>query len=103
MISGKNIIVVGLQPWDIGIGSNCKNIAIEFAKTNRVLYVNPPLDTNTKKKGGAATEKRLSISDSGESLVKVGENIWNLYPDITLQSINWLPDGFVFDLFNKRN
>jgi hypothetical protein len=39
-MNGMDIIVTGLQPWDVEIGSNCKNIAIEFAKNNRVLYVN---------------------------------------------------------------
>ena len=43
MIKGKDIIVVGIQAWDIEIGSNCKNIALEFSKNNRVLYVNPPM------------------------------------------------------------
>jgi len=43
-MKNRDIIVVGIQPWDIEIGSNCKNIALEFAKTNRVLYVNSPLD-----------------------------------------------------------
>lgn len=48
MIINRDIIVVGQQPWDVEIGSNCKNIAIEFAKHNRVLYVNSPLDRITK-------------------------------------------------------
>jgi len=30
MIKNRDIVIVGLQPWDIEIGSNCKNIAIEF-------------------------------------------------------------------------
>ena len=37
MIKGRDIIVVGVQPWDIEIGSNCKNIAHEFSKHNRVF------------------------------------------------------------------
>ena len=55
MINNRDIIVVGLQPWDSEIGSNCKNIAIEFAKQNRVLYVNHPFDRITllKKKQGS--------------------------------------------------
>ena len=37
MIKGKDIIVVGIQAWDIEIGSNCKNIALEFSQNNRVI------------------------------------------------------------------
>ena len=44
MVEQRNIVITGIQPWDIEIGSNCKNIAREFAKTHRVLYVNSPID-----------------------------------------------------------
>lgn len=43
----KDIIIVGQQAWDTDIGSNCKNIALEMSKNNRVLYVNSPLDRIT--------------------------------------------------------
>ena len=46
-IINRDIIVVGLQPWDTSIGSNCKDVALEFSKQNRVLYVNYPLDRIT--------------------------------------------------------
>jgi len=42
-VKDRDIVVVGLQPWDLPIGSNCKNIALEFSKHNRVLYVNAPI------------------------------------------------------------
>ena len=44
MINGRDILVMGIQAWDIEIGSNCKNIASQMAKNNRVLYINPPMD-----------------------------------------------------------
>lgn len=44
MITGRDFIITGLQPWDIAIGSNAKDIAREIAKNNRVLYVNTPVD-----------------------------------------------------------
>lgn len=48
MLRGKDIIIVGQQPWDTEIGSNCKDIALELSKYNRVLYVNSPLDRISK-------------------------------------------------------
>jgi hypothetical protein len=39
-----DIVITGQQAWDVEIGSNCKNIALEFSKQHRVLYVNSPLD-----------------------------------------------------------
>jgi len=105
MIRGKDIVVVGLQPWDIEIGSNCKDVAIEFSKNNRVLYVNPPLDMNTMllHRNRPAVKKRLNIRRTGDSLVEVAPNIWNLYPDRSIYSINWIPSHTVFNFINKRN
>ncbi len=47
-----DIIITGQQAWDVEIGSNCKNIALEFSKKNRVLYVNSPLDRISLMKNG---------------------------------------------------
>jgi teichuronic acid biosynthesis glycosyltransferase TuaH len=105
MIHNRDIVVVGLQPWDIPIGSNCKNIAIEFTKHNRVLYVNPPMDHNTRinQKQNPMVAKRLEILDSGNNLLKVGSNMWNLYPKRMIRSINWLPSTAVFRQLNRWN
>ncbi len=106
MIHGKDIVVVGLQPWDIEIGSNCKNIAIEFARHNRVLYVNPPVDrlTNIRDKHTSKNQKRRRIRRGLEAaLVKVADNIWNYYPPDLVESVNGLPDGALFDFFNRVN
>ena len=106
MIKGQDIIVVGIQAWDIEIGSNCKNIAMEFAKQNRVLYVNPPLDRATLKreKSTEKVQKRIKIKNGEETgLVQIAENLWNLYPKTLTESINWIPFHSIFKLLNKRN
>ena len=101
----KDIIVVGLQPWDIGIGSNCKNIAIDFAKKHRVLYVNSPIDTKTFLFGrnNPFIKKRLELLKSGNCLLQVDDNIWNLYPKSIINSINWIPGTRIFNYYNKIN
>jgi len=105
MIRNKDIVVVGLQPWDIKIGSNCKNIALELAKYNRVLYVNAPLDQITflRQRKEPAVAKRLEIRSSGKNLLPIGENMWNLYPKNIISSINWLRGEGLFNVLNKRN
>jgi glycosyltransferase involved in cell wall biosynthesis len=106
MIKGRDIVVFGIQPWDIPIGSNCKNIAQEFALNNRVLYINPPLDRRTRRKSKEKPEvmKRIEISSGAkEDLYLISENIWNLYPKNMIESINWLPSGLVFDWINISN
>ena len=106
MIKGRDIIIVGIQPWDIEIGSNCKNIAIEFAKDNRVLYVNPPLDriTRYKQKQKESIQKRIKISKGQQSDIEIiDENLWNLYPKTLIESINWVPNHQLYNILNKRN
>ncbi|MEM8845904.1 MAG: glycosyltransferase [Bacteroidota bacterium] len=106
MIKDRDIVVVGIQAWDIEIGSNCKNIALEFAKHNRVLYVNPPLDRATLKRerDSERIQKRLRIKNGEENgLVEVADNLWNLYPESMTESINWIPFHGLFKILNRRN
>jgi glycosyltransferase involved in cell wall biosynthesis len=106
LVTGRDIIVVGQQAWDTDIGSNCKNLAIEFSKHNRVLYVNSPLDTKTKLKNkqDPKIQKRIAvINGEKDGLEQVGENLWTYYPDQTIHSINWININSVFNFFNRVN
>ncbi|NOU45637.1 MAG: glycosyltransferase [Bacteroidales bacterium] len=106
MIKNRDFIVVGLQALDSRIGSNCINIAYEIARHNRVLYVNYPLDRLTKirEKADPLVIKRNRINKGLEpDLVQVTENMWNLYPKTTLESISQLPVNSLFDWFNRIN
>lgn len=106
MIKGQDIVVVGLQPWDISIGSNCKNIAMELAKNNRVLYVNPSLDRSTFFKGRNDSKVQFRIDvmkGRKDGLVRITENLWCLYPKQLIESINWIQFKGIHDLLNRRN
>lgn len=106
MITNRDIVIVGQQPWDTEIGSNCKNIAVEFSKNNRVLYVNAPLDriTKFKQKNDPKIQKRIQISKSGKNgLIEISPNLWNLFPDSIIESINWIGIQKIFEYFNWIN
>lgn len=106
MIKNKNIIIVGQQAWDIEIGCNSKDIAIEFSKHNRVLYVNAALDRVTKfrSKNDPKVQKRLNvIKGTEDGIVQIADNLYNLYPDCLVESINWVNSTKIFDWLNKRN
>ena len=93
MIKDQDIVIVGLQPWDIPIGSNCINIAKELSKHNRVLYVNPPLDRSTYIKGrnDERVKRRIEVvRGKKDGLTRVSENLWTLYPKQLAESINWI-------------
>ena len=104
-MENRNIVITGIQPWDIEIGSNCKNIAIELAKNNRVLYVNAPLDRSTLHAHPSDPKviKRVQvIRKERANLEKVSKNLWVYTPPVILESWNWLP-YFLFKAFNKGN
>ena len=63
MEKGMDIVIVGLSPWYIDIGSNCKSIARELSRYHRVLYMNMPLDNNTilQQKDDPEIRKHLDI------------------------------------------
>ena len=103
---GKNIVIVGQQPWDTELGSNCKDIALEFSKQNTVLYVNSPLDriSSLRYKNNPNIKRRKEvIAGKQNGLVQIGENIWNLYPDCLVESINWLDNTYLFSKINRIN
>lgn len=106
MISNRDFVVIGLQALDSRIGSNCINIAQEIARLNRVLYVNYPLDrfTRLRERKDPLIQKRIRVIQGQEpDLVQVSENMWNLNPRTTLESISQIPNDKLFDFLNRIN
>lgn len=106
MIKGRDILVVGLQSYDINIGSNSVNLADEFSKHNRVLFVNYAMDRMTmlRERGTDVVRKRLKVIKGLDPSLKMqSENLWILNPAVVLEPVNKLRPGFLFDILNKRN
>ncbi|KIA96526.1 glycosyl transferase family 1 [Pedobacter kyungheensis] len=104
--NNRDIIIVGQQPWDTPIGSNCKDLALEFSKNNRVLYVNAPLDRKTSllQRDTEGVKKRLRIiAGQEEALTEVSENLWVYYPQVIVESVNWIRVSALFRWLNKIN
>ena len=102
----RDIIVHGLQSIDSPIGSNCVNIAHEFAKNNRVLYVNYPLDRLTKfrRKHDPLIQKRIDIlNGKQEYLQQISDNMFTLYPKTLLESISQISFVPLFKALNNIN
>jgi teichuronic acid biosynthesis glycosyltransferase TuaH len=106
LIKNRDFIIFGLQPWDISIGSNCKNIAAEIARHNRVLYVNRPLDriSRYKSKNNIQTQNRLeSIKNNKNVITEISSHLWVFNPRVIMESINFLPPCKIYNYFNKAN
>ncbi len=102
----RDIIMVGIQPWDVEIGSNFKDMAIELSLQYRVLYVNKPIDriSTIIHRNDIKTVNRLkSIRKSEGILEEVRPNLFVFNPQVVLESINWMPPGKLYTFFNKRN
>jgi teichuronic acid biosynthesis glycosyltransferase TuaH len=105
-MEGKDFIFTGLQSWDIPIGSNAINIAIEISKKNRVLYVNSPMDLMTllRNKPGPENRYRREVLDKKEDVLrKISDSLWVLDFPFWSWSVNDLPDGWIFDTVNRLN
>lgn len=105
----RDVVIVGLQATDSPIGSNCVNIAHELARTgHRVLYINYPFDTrsllNHLFRPTEQTPIRMNVlkGKTGERQ-KIADNLHAVYPRVVNPSIGFLPDGKVFDFFNRLN
>ena len=105
-LTGKDIVIIGLQPWYYELGSNCKNIALHFAKTNRVLYVNMPINRKTflsRNQNPGIRQHCEIIKNKGETIRPIGDTMWEFYPTSIVESINGLPSNKLFSLVNYFN
>lgn len=102
----RDVIMLGIQPWDIEIGSNFKNMALEISQQYRVLYVNRPLDritAFTKPSDKKTINRKKSIKKGIGVMNQLNEKLWIFNPQTILESINWLPPGKIYRFFNRQN
>ena len=57
-------ILIAQQEWELNLGSNARNLAVEFSKSKPVIYVNPAIDMNSVLKQIATPhgKKRLKLA-----------------------------------------
>lgn len=101
-----DFILTGLQHWDMPIGSNARDIALEISKHNRVIYFNTPFDiiNQLRKSDSPESETRLSVLQGKKNNIrKINSNLWVVDYPFVLWPVNKLADGVLFDCFNKIN
>src|ERR1700709_1361031 len=105
-ISNRDIVMFSFQSWDTEIGSNFKDMAIELARKNRVLFVNRALDRSSlrKNKNDSITKTRLaSIKTGKREIEQVLPSLWVQNPRVIVESINAIPFAGIHDWLNKIN
>ncbi len=107
MITGRDFVFINPQSWKGDISGNCRNIALELARNNRVLFVNPPLVRNLpgSKKEDADSIEYNKVTENGKHIhiTPLGDNLWNLFPKCHTEPIRWIPNTGIFSFFNKIN
>lgn len=98
----KYFVFTGLQSWDLPIGSNAKNIAEEVSENNFVLYINTPKDSILflfKK----LINKYKNNQIGKKQVRQISKKLWVADCPFYVLPVNILPDGFIFDFFNRLN
>ncbi|MGM0565405.1 MAG: glycosyltransferase, partial [Bacteroidota bacterium] len=102
----RDIVITGLQDFHAEIGSNAVNLAYEFAKKHRVLYVNYPLDRLSKWRNASekSVQRRIAVRNGRQkALEKINDNLWVYTPDVILESVSKIPFRWLFDEILKNN
>jgi teichuronic acid biosynthesis glycosyltransferase TuaH len=102
----QRIIMFCQQDWNIGLGTNARSLAKEFAKNNQVLYVNMALDINSllSRFEQPDVKARLRVLlGKAQGLNKEAQNLWVYTPGILSLSINWLSARWLFSILNRFN
>lgn len=105
-IRNRDIVMFSFQPWDTEIGSNFKDMALELARYNRVLFVNRALDRSyyIKHRSDARVKTRLaSIRKGIKELEQIQPGLWVQNPRVIVESINGIPMHGLHDMLNKIN
>lgn len=106
LVQNRDIVIISIQPWYYEMGSNCKNIALELSKHNRVLYVNIPITRKTffNKNETAGVKKHCGIIRKKQNAIEqINEQMWQFYPTTLIESINWIPVTRIFSFINRIN
>ncbi|OIN60879.1 glycosyltransferase [Arsenicibacter rosenii] len=102
-----NFVITSRQPWEEkNLGSNIRDMARCLARNHSVLFVNDPMDWTTvfnDPAGRGQARQQFLDQHQGKRLIEDEPNLWVLSPASVLASINFLPDGPLFDWMNRRN
>lgn len=103
MLHGRDIVMVSLHPWYYELTGNSINMAHHFARNNRVLYVNRPINRKTygaQEKSAGFHKHCEIIRNKGEQIHRINDNLWEFYPASLSESIKWLPSTKTFKAIN---
>jgi glycosyltransferase involved in cell wall biosynthesis len=101
MIVCRNFVFTGLLPWDVSLGSNAKDIAMEVSKHNKVLFVNTPL--SFLEHADASDYRQQALKGQQPLLRQVNDNLLLLDCPFRVLPANQIGSRLLFDTVNRYN
>ncbi|MGC1241304.1 MAG: glycosyltransferase [Chryseosolibacter sp.] len=108
MLKDSDIIIFSLSRWDAPYSSPSFSLAKEFARNNRVFYIDHPISVKDfiRNYNTPAVQKRKDALLRGKNIYTKSEkfpaNLTMVTPRITLP-INFLPEGFLYNTLSRWN
>jgi glycosyltransferase involved in cell wall biosynthesis len=107
MVDNYDVILIGLSRWDNILNSSVLNIASEWAKTNRVFYIDRPFSVKDFfiNRDNEALQRSSALLFGKNKYRKVSlhqHGIIAVTPSLSLP-INILPEGKYYDFFHAYN
>ena len=108
MLKDCDLIIFSLSRWDAPYSSPSFSLAKEFARNNRVFYIDHPFSLKDflKNYGSPAVRSRRNALLWGKNIYtksqKFPEKLTMVTPKVTLP-INFLPEGPVYDYLSRIN
>ena len=108
MLKDSDLIIFSLSRWDAPYSSPSFSLAKEFAKTNRVFYIDHPhsLKDFLRNYNTPAVRKRKEALLWGRNIytksAKLPDRLTMVTPRLTLP-INFLPQGSLYDVLSRFN
>lgn len=108
MSADYDVIILGLSRWDNTLNSSTLSIAKEFAKTQRVFYIDKPFSYKDY-----IQEKKFNPISSRKEAILYGKNycrevsidgikFFSVTPRMSLP-INFIPDGKIYEMVAAYN
>lgn len=103
--SDTAFIFISSKPWYSSLGGTAKSLARELGKTYQTYYINYPLDRVSvwRHKNDESVAHHMQQIKAGRQLQQVENGLYQYYPSVVLESVNWLPATGLFNVFNRIN
>ncbi|MFT4022427.1 MAG: glycosyltransferase [Flavihumibacter sp.] len=98
-------IFISSKAWYSSLGGTAKSLARELGKTYKTYYINYPLDRISvwRQKTEETAAHHIQQVKAGKQLQQVEKGLFQYYPSVVLESVNWLPATSLFNVFNRIN